>query len=102
MARKPTFAQLLGNRRRAAGITRYKLAQQTGIDNSYVTYLERGDRRPGRNIAERLADALNCPELVIAAGYVPGDVMTRINAGDPGLLALSDVCRQIRQGGGLI
>lgn len=49
------------------------ITRLTGISSSYLSQLERGDRRPGRSVLKRLADTYNVDlsELLKRAGYGP-------------------------------
>jgi len=61
MARKTTslpFAARLRSLREAAGITKYRLAQLSGITQQQIGRLESGTREPSLETARRLAQAL--------------------------------------------
>ncbi len=77
-----TFGTTLRKLRLKAGKSRYRLAQFSEIDKSYLLRLERGERsNPSRNVVIRLglalltgSDALtmgDIEELLFAAGYAP-------------------------------
>ncbi len=77
-----TFGTTLRTLRLKAGKSRYRLARFSGIDESYLLRLERGERKnPSRNIVIRLglallteSDALtmeDIEELLLAADYAP-------------------------------
>ena len=77
-----TFGTTLRALRLKAGKSRYRLARFSGIDESYLLRLERGERKnPSRNIVIRLglallakSDALtmeDIEELLFAADYAP-------------------------------
>jgi transcriptional regulator with XRE-family HTH domain len=57
-----------------AGITLDEIGAQTGLDQSYLSRLERGLYRPSFQAAEKIARALNCavgdlwPDLEPATG----------------------------------
>jgi transcriptional regulator with XRE-family HTH domain len=60
------FLEALGRRlvelRRAAGFTRWDLAQRSKVSESTVARIERGTRRTRRSTLERIAGALGMPE----------------------------------------
>ncbi len=74
---RPTFGQLLRERRRQAGISQRKLAEAVGVDFSYVSKLE-NDRlsAPAAETVVRLAEAIGTSpdELLAAARKIPGEV----------------------------
>ena len=49
------------------------ITRRTGISSSYLSQLERGDRRPGRNVLRGLAETYNVDlrDLLKRAGYGP-------------------------------
>lgn len=59
--------------RKHRGLTQEQLAERIGIARSYLTKIERGDRRYDQYFLEAAADALRCD---------PGDLITR-NPLDP-------------------
>lgn len=54
--------------RKYRGLTQEQLAERIGIARSYLTKIERGDRRYDQPFLEAAADALRCE---------PGDLITR-------------------------
>lgn len=62
--------------RRAARLTQYKLAEKVGVDQSYISYLEKQDRGITFDVLKRLVDALG-----VSMGYLAGEV--REPAPDP-------------------
>lgn len=72
-----SFAGLLNGYRERANLSRRKLGQRSGVDGSYITRIEYGEREPPRQyIVEAIARALNLSladrnRLLIAAGHVP-------------------------------
>src|SRR5262245_60923850 len=77
--RRPTwgFGSLLARYRTRRGWSCNELARRVGVDPSYVSRLERGDRYPARReIVEQLAAALGLDtgerdRLLLVAGYAP-------------------------------
>jgi transcriptional regulator with XRE-family HTH domain len=76
------FAKALYKLRTRAKLTRYRLAQEAGVDPSHVARLERAERlRPSRHLVLRLGQALldnsgdisleDIDELLNAASYGP-------------------------------
>ena len=49
------------------------ITRRTGISSSYLSQIERGDRRPGRSVIKRLAETYNVDlrDLLRRAGYGP-------------------------------
>lgn len=73
-SRRSAFGELLANLRNARGWSQGRLAQQAGIDRSYLSRLEAGARSPERETVAHLADALVLPmadrdRLLAAAGF---------------------------------
>jgi transcriptional regulator with XRE-family HTH domain len=68
------FAKLLQDKRRSAGITQRRLAEQAGVDFSYISKMENGHLPPpSAETIERFAGILGCPaeELLAGAGKLP-------------------------------
>ena len=70
------FGQQLRAWRRRAGISQLELAAQAGTTPRYVSFIETGRARPGRELILRLAAALDVPlrdrnALMTAAGLTP-------------------------------
>src|SRR3954464_9182606 len=76
------FPALLRSFRERGGRSRNNLAHEVGVDPSYLTRIEHGDREPPRiHIVEALARALRLSindrnQLLVAAGYAPVDLGT--------------------------
>src|SRR5579875_575875 len=74
------FTTLLRYYRDRAGLSCNELARAVGVDPSYVSRLERGEREPPRRpIVERLAASLDLSledqdRLLVTAGYAPATV----------------------------
>jgi transcriptional regulator with XRE-family HTH domain len=72
-----TFATLLIGYRERVGLSQGMLARYSGVDQSYVTKIERGDRlMPGRAVTLALAETLELSarqtdRLLYAAGLAP-------------------------------
>ncbi len=58
MPDEPSFGHWLRQRRRALDLTQEELAQQVGCASETIRKFEAGVRRPSKDIAQRLADAL--------------------------------------------
>ena len=76
------FSELFKTLRQRARKSKYRVAQYSGIDQSYILRLETGERaNPSRDVVLMLALALvhdsdsvgmhDIEELLMAAGYVP-------------------------------
>lgn len=63
MTTKP-FALRLRELREAEGISRYRLAKETGLSQSYLGELERGLNEPSLRVAQRLAEYFRQPMTV--------------------------------------
>lgn len=94
------FPSLLRSYREAAVRSRNNLAHEVGVDPSYLTRIEHGDREPPRqHIVEALARALrlSLPDrnrLLVAAGYAPLSVV-QLGSWDDALQAVADVLNDI-------
>lgn len=94
------FPILLRSFRERAGRSRNNLAHEVGVDPSYLTRIEHGDREPPRlHIVEALARALRLPvqdfnRLLVAAGYAPLSVV-QLGAWDDALQAVADVLNDV-------
>src|SRR3954463_2103962 len=94
------FPALLRSFRERGGRSRNALAHEVGVDPSYLTRIEHGDREPPRqHIVEALTRALrlSIPErnrLLVAAGYAPLSVV-QLGAWDDALQAVADVLNDI-------
>jgi ribosome-binding protein aMBF1 (putative translation factor) len=54
------FAELVRKHRTRKGLSQEALAEAAGIHHTYVGLLERGERKPTIDVAERVARALGC------------------------------------------
>lgn len=61
MKARVLFGQRLKHLRTQAGLTQNDLGFKTGIDRSYLSNIETGDRNVSIDIMEKLADALGIP-----------------------------------------
>jgi transcriptional regulator with XRE-family HTH domain len=90
------FASLLRSFRERATRSRNNLAHEVGVDPSYLTRIEHGDREPPRqHIVEAIARALRLSvsdrnRLLVAAGYAPLSVV-QLGTWDDALQAVADV-----------
>ena len=67
------FSETLRKMRTKSGKSKYRLAQDSGIDESYILRLERGDRtRPSRDVVVTLGLAL----MQVSGGVDIGDIDT--------------------------
>jgi transcriptional regulator with XRE-family HTH domain len=94
------FPSLLRSFRETAKRSRNNLAQEVGVDPSYLTRIEHGDREPPRqHIVEALARALHLSisdrnRLLVSAGYAPLSVV-QLGSWDDALQAVADVLNDI-------
>lgn len=71
-----SFGCVLAVLRVQKAVSMSRLGQKTGINHSYISRIEAGDRHPTRPVVLSFADALNCSpaerdRLLLAAGYAP-------------------------------
>jgi len=81
IGKKMDFGDKLQYLRKISGKSRYQLWQLTGLDQAFLSRLEKGQKNPSRNTVMLLGLALvhNCSEitcdeideLLLAAGYAP-------------------------------
>jgi transcriptional regulator with XRE-family HTH domain len=92
----PSFAAMLRGFRERSGRPRNALAHEVGIDPSYMTRLEQGDRDPPRPaVVGAIAAALHLSivdhnRLLVAAGYTPFSVL-QLGDWNATLQAVTDV-----------
>ena len=67
MGTESAFGQVLVEYRRARGMSRSQLAEQAELSYPYVSQLETGLRKPSRDAARRLAEALGIDPLDLEA-----------------------------------
>jgi len=100
-APREDFPTLLRSFRERAGRSRNNLAHEVGVDPSYLTRIEHGDREPPRlHIVEALARSLRLSvadrnRLLVSAGYAPMSVV-QLGSWDDALQAVADVLTDIR------
>ncbi len=87
------FGDLLRTQRERRGFAQVQLARMVDLSNSMVHLLESGERRPTRDQARRLADALGLPSaetdaLLAAGGHLPL-VYDQVPPDDPDLLRIA-------------
>ena len=101
MQDREDFPTLLRSFRERDKRSRNNLAYEVGVDPSYLTRIEHGDREPPRqHIVEALARALRLtvPErnrLLIAAGYAPVSIV-QLGAWDDAFQAVADVLNDLQ------
>src|ERR1700720_909012 len=78
MAKKPHYIR---EWRKHRGLTQEQLAERIGIARSYLTKIERGDRRYDQPFLEAAADALRCD---------PGDLIMRDPTGPESIWSIWD------------
>lgn len=101
MQDREEFPTLLRSFRERDKRSRNNLAYEVGVDPSYLTRIEHGDREPPRqHIVEALARALrlSVPErnrLLVAAGYAPVSIV-QLGAWDDAFQAVADVLNDLQ------
>jgi transcriptional regulator with XRE-family HTH domain len=89
------FSDLLYRLRKASGRSQVEVADAAGLDDSYISYLERGLREhPSKDIVLRLAKGLGVGVmetdwLLVSAGFAPTRVQSLLH--EPKLGDLDDV-----------
>ncbi len=91
-------ASLLRELRRAQGRSLRSAANDLGLAPSYLSRLERGQRRPTPEVAERLANYydVSSERIALAEGRVPDDVLTILQQHPQELDRLRRLYRQSR------
>lgn len=95
---------LLRNLRLRRGMSQFELASAAGINNSYLSRIENGERRPSPKILKRFSEILDYPydELVIKSGILSEEFVrstppsTQL-AADPRSHALQDLVQNLQQ-----
>ena len=101
MQDREDFPTLLRSFRERDKRSRNNLAYEVGVDPSYLTRIEHGDREPPRqHIVEALARALrlSVPErnrLLVVAGYAPVSIV-QLGAWDDAFQAVADVLNDLQ------
>lgn len=69
------IGNLLRNLRLRRGMSQFDLAHAVGINNSYLSRIENGERRPSPKILRKFAEVLSYPyeELVVTSGILSAD-----------------------------
>jgi len=69
------IGRLIRNLRISAGFAQHELAEQIGINNSYLSRIENGERRPSPKIMKKMAKVLptTYEDLVQASGLISDD-----------------------------
>jgi len=80
-AEKPflEIGKLLRNLRISKGYSQFDLAERVGGNNSYLSRIENGERRPSTRIMRKMSEVLDFPydELVVASGLLSPDFRER-------------------------
>jgi len=90
------FGEMLRRFRRSTGFTQARLAQLVGLDPSYISRIERGEREaPSREKVTEVASALKlnadqASRLLLSAGYAPL-IVERTSIADPTLSLVADI-----------
>ena len=53
------FGQSVQNLRKQKGLTQEDLAEEVGVDRSYMGFIERGEKNPTLDKVQKIADALD-------------------------------------------
>ena len=70
-------ADILRSAREAKGQSLRSAAKELGVDPSYLSRVETGERLPSAGLRERAGSlyALDCDSLALSAGDIPADVV---------------------------
>jgi SOS-response transcriptional repressor LexA len=95
---------LLRNLRLRRGMSQFELASSAGINNSYLSRIENGERRPSPKILKRFSEILDHPydDLVVKSGilseeFVRSTPLAARPAPDPTTRALQDLIQNLQQ-----
>lgn len=72
------FGEFLMGKRKAAGMTRYDLADACGISYPYVSQLETGYRNPSASVVQALSVALSLDAGEVLAQAFPPDMINEV------------------------
>lgn len=74
---------LIRNLRISKGMSQYDLAKAIGVNNSYLSRIENGERRPSTKIMKKLSEVLDFPydELVVASGLLTPEFREKTSLG---------------------
>ncbi len=66
------IGRLVRDLRISAGMTQFDLSEAIGVNNSYLSRIENGERRPSTKVMRKMAEVLDYPydELVVASGLL--------------------------------
>lgn len=83
------IGKLVRNLRISKGYSQFDLAELLGVNNSYLSRIENGERRPSTKIMRKMSEALDYPydELVVASGLLSPEFRERqALGGDTGIV----------------
>lgn len=74
------IGQLVRNLRLRRGMSQFDLASASGINNSYLSRIENGERRPSPKILKKFSELLQYPydELIVASGILSEDFVRSV------------------------
>jgi transcriptional regulator with XRE-family HTH domain len=90
------FGVVLKKKRREAGLSQRQLAEQAGVDFSYISKLENGRLpAPAADTAARLAKCIGCPaeELLAAARKIPAGTSDSLTSAPEAIRFLQEASR---------
>lgn len=83
------IGRLIKDLRISKGLTQFDLADSVGVNNSYLSRIENGERRPSTKIMRKMSEVLDYPydDLVVASGLLSPDFREkRMVGGEPNVL----------------
>jgi len=83
------IGRLIKDLRISKGLTQFDLAEAVGVNNSYLSRIENGERRPSTKVMRKMSEVLDYPydDLVVASGLLSPEFREkRAMAGEPNVL----------------
>lgn len=87
------IGRLIRDLRISAGMTQFDLADAVGVNNSYLSRIENGERRPSTKVMRKMSETLNYPydELVVASGLLSAEFREKKALGNTDVTVLKDI-----------
>jgi SOS-response transcriptional repressor LexA len=87
------IGRLIRDLRISAGMTQFDLADAVGVNNSYLSRIENGERRPSTKIMRKMADVLNYSydEIVLSSGLLSPEFREKKAMGSGDVNVLKDI-----------
>ena len=87
------IGRLIRDLRISAGMTQFDLADAVDVNNSYLSRIENGERRPSTKVMRKMSETLNYPydELVVASGLLSAEFREKKALGSTDVTVLKDI-----------